>query len=121
MLTLAETTTRELWLEFVAQQHVEITPEIRRKHPRRTVAIGTVDVAVTHKGKSAVWPGKLLNLSPAGVLIKQRRTIDSGIPVLVRLMLADEEAILPGRVIHCTETIGGYNVGIRLLFDNEDE
>jgi hypothetical protein len=107
---------------FVAQRRdVEITPEIRRKHPRRTVAIGTVDVAVTHKGTSAVWPGKLLNLSPAGVLIKQRRRIDCGIPVLVRLMLADEEAILPGSVVHCTETVGGYKVGIRLLFDNEAE
>lgn len=63
-----------------------------------------------------VRTGKPLNVSRRGVLLRVRERIADHTPVVVQMMLVDERIVLLGRVTHCTETVGGFKIGIELRF-----
>ena len=116
MNTPVQTTTRQRWLELIAQYPEEMAVEHRRKHRRRQPALGTLELAFQRDNRPVKRTGKLLNASPTGVLVKQQEWIADHTLVLMRLLYDDAVIRLLGRVAHCTQTVGGYKVGIELEF-----
>ncbi len=65
---------------------------------------------------------KLLNASADGVMVLTREEVPADISAVMAFNSDDEiEYVLAGDVVHCTSTIGGYKVGIRLRFPIEDD
>ena len=126
MTTLAQlweqtTITRELWEQIVSACRPEQASEYRRKRARRPGTLGPVELAFDQGGRVVVQTGSLLNVSSNGVMIKQREEISSDTTVMMRATPCGETAVLKGRVIHCTETVGGFKVGVELQFTGEGD
>ena len=66
-------------------------------------------------------PGTVLDASTTGIMIRQREEMDVGTLVIVRAVLDDQDVAIAGQVMHCTQTVGGYKVGIELHFLDEPE
>ena len=62
----------------------------------------------------------LVYASQEGVMVKNRGRIPARTPVWMEITLADDVFALLGQVAHCTQTVGGYKVGIELQFPDED-
>jgi hypothetical protein len=78
--------------------------------------LGSLELAFERGGRPLKRTGKLLNASVDGVLVMQHERIADGTIVLMQLMFHDGQIRLLGHVVHCTETVGGYKVGIGLQF-----
>lgn len=110
------TTTRERWQEILAHFPPDESPEHRRQRSRGDAGYGTVTLAFTDDGKSVERTGRLLNASAAGLMVRQQGKIARGTHVVAKMILADATAVLTGRVVHCTATVGGFKIGIGLSF-----
>jgi hypothetical protein len=121
MVGRIETTTREAWEKLVDRYAGQMGREFRREHGRRNTSTGSVKLAFEREGKPVKRTGNLLEFSWEGVQIKQREEITVSTLVLMHVMLSEGEATLAGRVVHCTDTLGGFKVGIQLLFDGDKE
>lgn len=115
------TVSRPRWCELIASYPPTQSSEYRRKHTRRDVLLGAVQLAFELGGKPTLRSGALLNASPTGVLVKQRDRIPYGTTVLVKVLIASDTILLLGRAIHCTQTVGGYKLGIELQFPDEPD
>ena len=112
----------ELWQQIISRFPPDETPRHRRKHGRRGGSLGPVELAFEQGGEAVTRTGTLLNVSPEGVMIKQQDKIEPGTTVVMKAIPWEEMVVLKGRVIHCTETVGGFKVGIELRFaDDEDD
>jgi hypothetical protein len=60
---------------------------------------------------------RLANAALDGVMVLSHEEVPEDIPTLLAFTADnDEEHRLVGEVVHCTSTVGGYKVGIRLHF-----
>jgi hypothetical protein len=117
--TLAEMTTRTAWTRLVNRIPADGQPGPRRKHRRRSVLAGTVELNFEQDSRPVVRSGRLLNISKDGVSVKLPEKVDVRTPVITCLSFGGHDALLAGDVIYCTETAGGCRVGIQLRFENE--
>jgi len=90
----------------------------RRRDPRRHAVNGKAKVIYRNGQDTLAQIGKVLNLSAKGVLFKVAERIRAGRPVVLRLTLGENRAVLAGRVVHCTEGSDGFKVGVELMFDD---
>lgn len=109
-------TTQQHWLEVVARHDQLRDPGHRRSEPRRVAPIGTVRLAFEDAGCPLVHSGKVLNVSGAGVMVSARHEIPAGTMMMMQMVLDGEAYLLVGRVVHSTQTVGGFKVGIELEF-----
>jgi hypothetical protein len=68
-------------------------------------------------GKPARIRVRLMDAAPDGLmlLLLRQAPVATGLPVLLTLDTDEgENAVLMGVVMHCTSTVGGYKVGVRL-------
>lgn len=119
MQTQLETPTQERWLEILSQQRVFEVPEHRRQNPRHDIECGAVALVFEELGAPVVRTGILLNASAVGLMIKQHKAIRTGTPVRVEATLGKESFLLTGHVVHSTQTIAGFKVGIELEFPGQ--
>lgn len=119
MHTQLETPTRERWLEILSSQGLLEVPEHRRQHPRHDIELGAVALAFDELGAPALRTGILLNASAVGLMTKQHKPIRTGTPVQMEVTLDDKSFLLKGRIVHSTQTIGGFKVGIELEFPSQ--
>jgi hypothetical protein len=111
-----ETLTREQWEELVFRNSTKPPDEYRRGQARRDTAWEPVQLAFQKLGDSVVRNGKLMNASAGGVMVRLTENLDYGTMLVMRVIFADQPVVLVGRVVHCTETIGAYKIGIELQF-----
>ncbi len=116
MNAAVEATSRQQWESLVAHHPAQPSPEHRRHESRRHTEIGTVELVYKAGGRAVQRTGKLLNISLGGLLIREQEHLDCGTKMLIQARLDQRELLLVGQVAHCTETVGGYKVGIELLF-----
>jgi hypothetical protein len=119
MKSAIEMTTRQRWEEVLALYPQELFPEYRRGHNRQDTEIGIAVLAFEFESQRLLRHGKVLNISPKGVLLRIWEPINLQTMVLLRITLIQEQALLAGRVVHCTPTVGAFKVGILLTFDEE--
>jgi hypothetical protein len=77
------------------------------------------DLTFELEGRPVQRSGRLLNISPGGLMVKQREPIAGQTRVLVKIACDEGELALAGRVAHCTQTVDGYKVGVELLFPGQ--
>lgn len=111
--------TRSRWADLVAQCAREASVANRRQETRRFALGATARLAFEKSGRPATQFAGVLNVSTDGVMLKSANRIAYGTAVVLQLAITDEPVILAGRVIHCTQTVGGYKVGIELQFQDE--
>jgi hypothetical protein len=60
---------------------------------------------------------KLANAALDGIMLLSQTAVPEDIPTLLAFTADnDEEHLLIGQIVHCTSTVGGYKVGVRLRF-----
>lgn len=115
------TLSRRRWLGILSK-HVtsEIEPPIRRGSRRYGIEFGAARLRYQQDGESIDRTVQLLQISAAGVMVKNRGRVQPHTPVWMEITLADDVFSLLGQVAHCTQTVGGYKVGIELQFPDEN-
>ena len=116
--------TREDWLRILT---IRVVPEAERLRKRRNrryeVPDGLVKLVFTlETGVSrvaVVRTAGLLQISKGGLMVKSHKPIPLGTGVAMDVNLGDHAFTILGRVKHCTGTLGGFKVGIRVQFPDQ--
>ena len=110
--------TREQWLQMIAPYvTTEPEPGVRRAQRRYNVE-GMVAVAPINAAGSqtAVRTVSLLQLSDDGIMVRSHTDLPLDTIVGMQVYIEDHIFTVLGRVMHCTDTVGGYKIGIQLAF-----
>lgn len=118
MPTRFETSLRERWRRLVAR-HAEAQPQdCRRGNERHYIGFGSARLWFEEQGVRQERTGNLLNVSDGGLMLKQYKEIPIGVTLTLEVLIGDEALQVRGRTAHCTQTLGGYKVGVELEFDD---
>ncbi len=95
----------------------------RRRHPRYGVAYGEVQIEF-HPDNDPSLPtvrrsAPIYDISAGGLMARCLRPIPPATAVRLHVTIDDRDVLLVGRVRHSTQTIGGYRVGIELIFEDD--
>jgi hypothetical protein len=116
--------TRGEWVAILSRTvRPAIEPLRKRKYRRYPVephSYGEARISFSPARDPSIEPavrsGPLLDLSPAGLMVKVYGELPVGVPVRVQLTLNGLRLALRGRIAHCTNTLGGFKVGVELQF-----
>jgi hypothetical protein len=109
--------TEAEWLEALARCVTpEVEPPVRRDHRRYGVDFGLARLSYTRDGVPLTRTAPLLQISAEGLMVQIQEPIRVYTPLRLEVILGDETFALTGQVAHSTQTVGGYKVGIQLLF-----
>ena len=114
--TRLETPTRQRWREVLSQYADVEQCGQRRTDERYYIALGSVKLAFEEDGAPVERTGRMLNVSEGGLMIKQYQDVPSDTQLQIEATIGEESFALAGRVAHCTQTVGGFKVGIELKF-----
>jgi len=114
--TRLETPTRQRWREVLSQYADVEQCGQRRNNERYYIALGSVKLAFEEDGAPVERTGRVLNASDGGLMIKQYQDVPSDTQLQIEATIGEESFALAGRVAHCTQTVGGFKVGIELKF-----
>jgi hypothetical protein len=117
--------TRGQWIEAVARNSARaIRPHHRRKHNRFFPPMGTAKLVFTMPGGAKTLPvvltAPILDISDGGLAVKTESMIIQKTGVGLDVNLEGRQMFLMGSVARCTSTIGGYEIGIELVFPRAD-
>ena len=117
METRLETPTRKRWREIIAPYADSGGAEYRRNDQRAIVEFGAVRLSfVGPNGARVVHTGRLLNASDAGMMVRQNQSIPARTRLQIEVEIDQVKLALSGSVVHVTDTVGGYKIGVELLF-----
>jgi hypothetical protein len=112
--------TREEWRELLrALVEGEIEPLRKRRSRRYDIYGGEVRIsAVTDPPDSRVFKRTvgILNVSLTGMMLKTYSEFPTGVDVALDVRLGEHRFWAAGRVKHCSQTLGGYKIGVELIF-----
>ena len=91
----------------------------RRREARHIAPLGTARLAYEQAGLPELQTGKVLNISDHGAMIVTRQEIPEHAVLMMKISLGEDAFLLVGRVMHSTQTVGGYKIGIKLDFPAE--
>jgi PilZ domain len=69
---------------------------------------------VDDQARKRTWD--LMETSAGGIQVRTAEEITSGTRVSLCIQFSDQSLHCGGITCHCTQTVGGYKVGIRLIF-----
>ena len=105
------------WKRFlkrtVAPEHKS---DIQRAEPRYPLS-GETKVSFEDADETSVRRLALLNGSQDGLTTKGQTPIALDTQVVLEMNPEGTPFTIHGRIIHCTETVGGYKIGIELRFE----
>ena len=125
MITKAEANsgpiTREQWAGVVARNKCKpVRPHGRRQHERFCPAMGTVKLVFTlpngPRSVPVVRTVPILDISEGGLAVKSDTMVPLRTGVGLDVDLEEQPLLMMGKVARCTSTIGGYQIGIELVF-----
>jgi hypothetical protein len=109
--------TNEQWNAAIAEfVDTEAEPKCRRSL-RRYAVDGEIKVTGQIDGEPVKEVWELRQVSLAGMSARSSREILEEARLEFELCINGHVLRVKGEVKHCTQTIGGYKVGIRLFFD----
>lgn len=122
MSTTYETISLSTWKSIVESAPAvgEDSPLSMRQETRWFVQTGTVELCYhdPHDNVRNV-NARIQNVSDQGMMVRTEAAITPNTPVLMRIELQGETCLLCGIIRHCSMTVGGFKIGVRLLFDDE--
>jgi hypothetical protein len=108
--------TREIWSKIVSTVSMaEMEPTMRRS-TRRYSCSGEIKVSGEIDGEPFKQTWVLLQVSATGISARAHIEVPDRLKVAIVWRWQNQELLLSGRVMHSTQTVGGYKVGIRLNF-----
>jgi hypothetical protein len=115
--------SREQWAEIVAEHSASAAAECgRRLHPRHP-SLGSAQLAYTvddgYNEVPTIRRCTVLEISADGVTFRSRERIPLDEPVVIELTLGGGLVALWGHVVHCTQTVGAFKVGVKLEFPQQ--
>lgn len=113
--------TRDDWEQIVARHAMnEEEPPIRRGDRRHAVDYGTAKLVFMQdtlgRLRTIVRTTPLLQISREGMMVKSHADVPVDAVVGLRVELGEDSFALLGRVVHSTQTLAGYKVGLQLAF-----
>jgi len=112
-----QTVSREYWERFLQRT---VAPEPKsdvKRAARRYPLIGDLNIAFDdEQGRAHTRVLSLINVSCEGLTAKGQTDIALDTDVLIEMNPEGTPFRMLGRIVHCTETIGGYKIGIELQF-----
>lgn len=108
---------RNRWCDVIAQ-HVqpELEPPVRRRARRYGIEFGLARLRDPNASASVPCTATVLQVSEFGLMLRNHEELAKGAEIWIEVLLGDETCSLYGVVRHCTETIGGYKIGVELFF-----
>ncbi len=111
----------ERWRHFLARiGGVNYKPDARRTNQRYT-ADGDVRISFVDDGDAQQRMLRLLDISIDGMTVKGSNEVSPGTQVAIQLDMEEGPFDASGTVVHCTGTLGGFKVGIRLDLHDDDD
>jgi hypothetical protein len=108
--------TYDQWTRILARNvSADFEPHSRRAHRRYTVR-GELKATWTHDGEPYTRTWQLTEVSSRGLSAKSYQEIPHDVAVNLEINFDGAYVPLQGRVMHCTQTLGGFKIGIRLHF-----
>jgi len=112
---MAEYLSQTEWISFVTSRDTAVCRKQPKRTEERAPASGDISL-VLEDGHRPRYRAILLNISGCGLMVKA----DSEIPDRSLLQIELNGIGLArnafGEVRHCTQTLGGYKIGIRLMW-----
>jgi hypothetical protein len=96
-----------------------VVPEMGSEWRRRTIRYplcGEIRAAIRHPDGIMNRELALREVSVSGVMARYHQRLPESAPVRMEVRIGEYWLAVLGEIVHCTETIGGYKVGIRLHF-----
>lgn len=111
---------RERWRWFVnLVENGDPESTVRRRESRHPI-VGEISVSFDEAGQTSTRSLSLLNVSHTGLTVKANEALLIGTKVRVEVELDRKPLVVHGRVVHCTGTLAGTKIGIRLQFSKGD-
>ena len=114
--TKANIVTQRYWFQFL-DRVVGVMPksDLKRETPRFPFQ-GEVQLQIEGEAEKR-WLS-LMNISREGITARGNTEIRLGTRVVLEMNPEGSPISLRGEVVHCTGTLGGFKIGIRLEFES---
>ncbi len=118
---VTEIGTRARWMGMLCRHFRISSDDQRRKRLQRRFDVENTIAEVLLENMerpedAAPLTMTVVDVSPGGVMLRSFDPLERGTGMAMRFKLGSDDVTLMGRVMHCTATLGGYKVGIKLLF-----
>ena len=100
------------WIAHVPAPAHEIGA--KRRAVRRALTHGPVELRYTAEGHPSRQLGWIMEVSDAGLMVRCPQPVPAQTPVEVTWEDANARFGVRGVIIHCTETVGGFKLGVQL-------
>ena len=102
------------WVESFSE------PKIKRTQGRQEVYPELVEIQILrHKASPVIAQARTRDLSEGGIGLTSREPIKIDEMVELKFHYEGTCYTVCASVVHCTQTIGGYKVGLRFVFEEE--
>ena len=105
------------WRRVLACQVEAAFESHSRRNWRRYHIDGEITVKLVLDGKPRTRTWNLLQVAAGGLTVRTGEVIAADTPVDLRIQFDETPLFAKGVTCHCTQTLGGFKVGIRLIFD----
>jgi len=124
-MSTTETTSIEFCPPLTADQWNQlltrvVAPELGqnlRRQTRRYPVTGEAKIVFEKGGKIHKRSFDVLNVSRGGLTIKGYDEVKPDTIIELKIVLGAHSAPLKAKVVHCTGTLGGFKIGVKILFD----
>lgn len=125
----ANVTTRDQWVELVSRQFELDADRLERRmyhrrHRRHGLEYGQarIEYAADDPGvrRRPAEHLTVLQISPDGLMLRGFDPPPLGATVMLTVYVEDSVCVLRGAIRHVTQTLGGYKVGVELVFDGAE-
>jgi hypothetical protein len=95
----------------------QLEPKWRREYRRHPVR-GKIEATSLPDLKVIAPTWDLREVSNSGLTAGSRKEVAEGDRFILDVSIDEHTIRVKGKVRHCTQTIGGYKVGVQLIFDS---
>jgi len=106
----------EQWNELLTRV---VAPELGknlRRGTRRYPLLGEAKLTYEKDGKTYRRTFDVINVSRGGMTLKGYDEVKADTIIELKVTLGPHVAPLKAKVVHCTGTLGGFKVGVEILF-----
>lgn len=117
---------RSKWCDLIDRTFAaESEPPVRREARRYSVEFGEVRMVFVLEDENGDPTGPqaistpLMQVASDGLMVRGHREIPIGTQMAMEVAFEGVEVVLLGKIAHCTNTVGGYKIGISLEFPED--
>ncbi|MCG8404880.1 MAG: PilZ domain-containing protein [Phycisphaerales bacterium] len=109
--------TEDYWERFLRRTvETQFKPDVKREVPRYPYQ-GEAKLIIVDGEDSSTRRLSVVNISLEGLTAKGNTEIPIGTKAFVEMNPEGTPFVMAGEIVHCTETLGGFKIGIRLNFE----